>query len=178
MVFFFFDIDNLLEKVNILVTQLYPTLCDPMDYSPPCFSVHRILQARILEWLPFPFPGDVLTQGSDQGSNPGLLHCRQILHHPSHQQSLIICLMPCNLLFSLLFSFRRYLETITFNNMLIFIQLSTFPSHSKSITKTCCLDPTIPLIQTKVSSTEFLMQNMLYSMLKMILYSTCCKTLR
>ena len=31
--------------------QLYPTLCDPMDYSPPVFSVHRILQARILEWV-------------------------------------------------------------------------------------------------------------------------------
>ena len=26
-----------------------PTLCDPMDSSPPGFSVHRILQARILE---------------------------------------------------------------------------------------------------------------------------------
>ena len=25
-----------------------------MDYSPPGFSVHGILQARILEWLPFP----------------------------------------------------------------------------------------------------------------------------
>ena len=27
----------------------YPTLCDPMDYSPPGSSVHGILQARILE---------------------------------------------------------------------------------------------------------------------------------
>ena len=26
------------------------TLCDPMDYSSPDFSVHGILQARILEW--------------------------------------------------------------------------------------------------------------------------------
>ena len=26
------------------------SLCDPMDYSPPGFCVHRILQARILEW--------------------------------------------------------------------------------------------------------------------------------
>ena len=26
------------------------TLCDPMDSSPPGSSVHRILQARILEW--------------------------------------------------------------------------------------------------------------------------------
>ena len=31
-----------------------PTLCDPMDYSPPVFSVHGILQARILEWVAMP----------------------------------------------------------------------------------------------------------------------------
>jgi len=29
--------------------QSYPTLCDPMDYSPPGSSVHGIFQARILE---------------------------------------------------------------------------------------------------------------------------------
>ena len=29
-----------------LVTKLYPTLCDPMDYSPPGSSVHGISQAR------------------------------------------------------------------------------------------------------------------------------------
>ena len=40
----------------VLVTQLWPTLCDPMDCSPPASSVHGILQARILEWLPFPSP--------------------------------------------------------------------------------------------------------------------------
>ena len=27
------------------------TVCDPMDHSPPDSSVHRILQARILEWV-------------------------------------------------------------------------------------------------------------------------------
>ena len=32
------------------VTQSRPTLCDPMDYSPPGFSVLGILQASILEW--------------------------------------------------------------------------------------------------------------------------------
>ena len=47
--------------------QLCPTLCDPMDNSQPDFSVHGILQARILEW--FPSPGVFLTQGS----NPYLL---------------------------------------------------------------------------------------------------------
>ena len=34
-----------------LVTQLCLTLCDPMDYSPPCSSVHGILQARIPAWI-------------------------------------------------------------------------------------------------------------------------------
>ena len=31
------------------------TLCNPMDSSPPCSSVHRILQARILEWVAISF---------------------------------------------------------------------------------------------------------------------------
>ena len=31
-----------------------PTLCDPMDCSPPGSSVHGILQARILEWGAMP----------------------------------------------------------------------------------------------------------------------------
>ena len=30
--------------------QLCPTLRDPMDCSPPGFSVHGIFQARVLEW--------------------------------------------------------------------------------------------------------------------------------
>ena len=37
--------------VVVLVTQSYPALCDPMDYSQPDSSAHRILQARILEWV-------------------------------------------------------------------------------------------------------------------------------
>ena len=32
------------------VAQSCPTLRDPMDYSPPGSSVHRIFQARVLEW--------------------------------------------------------------------------------------------------------------------------------
>ena len=31
--------------------QSCPTLCNPIDCSPPGSSVHGILQARILEWL-------------------------------------------------------------------------------------------------------------------------------
>ena len=31
--------------------QSYPTLCDPIDGSPPCSSGPGILQARTLEWV-------------------------------------------------------------------------------------------------------------------------------
>ena len=39
------------EKVKVLVTQSYPTLCNPIDCNPPGSSVHKILQASILEWV-------------------------------------------------------------------------------------------------------------------------------
>ena len=35
--------------------QSCPTLCDPKDCSPPGSSVHRILQARLLEWAAISF---------------------------------------------------------------------------------------------------------------------------
>ena len=35
--------------------QSCPTLCDPMNCSPPGFSVHGILQARTLEWVTISF---------------------------------------------------------------------------------------------------------------------------
>ena len=45
-----------LFHVKVKVTQSCPTLCDPMDYT-----VQGILQARILEWVAFPF-----SRGSSQ----------------------------------------------------------------------------------------------------------------
>ena len=39
----------------VLVAQSCPSLCDPMDCSPPGSSVHGILQARVLEWVAMPF---------------------------------------------------------------------------------------------------------------------------
>ena len=35
--------------------QLCPTLCDPMDSSPPGSPVHGIFQARIQEWVAISF---------------------------------------------------------------------------------------------------------------------------
>ena len=37
------------------VAQSCPTLCNPVDCSPPSFSIHGILQARILEWVAISF---------------------------------------------------------------------------------------------------------------------------
>ena len=37
------------------VTQLCPTVCNPMDRSLPGSSIHGILQARILEWVVISF---------------------------------------------------------------------------------------------------------------------------
>ena len=42
------------QKVKVLFTHSCPALCDPMNCSPPGFSVHGILKARILEWVAMP----------------------------------------------------------------------------------------------------------------------------
>ena len=41
-----------------LVAQACPTLCDPINCSPPGSSVHRISQAQILEWVAISFSRD------------------------------------------------------------------------------------------------------------------------
>ena len=58
----------MLVCVKYLVTQSCPTLCDPMDCSPPGSSVHKISQARILERVPLPPPGDPPNLGIELGS--------------------------------------------------------------------------------------------------------------
>ena len=47
--------------LTALVAQSYPTLCNPMDCSPPGSSVHEIFQAKILEWVAISF-----SRGSSQ----------------------------------------------------------------------------------------------------------------
>ena len=66
-----------------LVTQSCPTLCNPLNRSPPGSSVHGVLQASILECIHFLLQGIFPTQGS----NPGLPHCRRILSCLSLQGS-------------------------------------------------------------------------------------------
>ena len=70
--------------VLCFVAQSCPTLCDPMDCSPPDPSLHGASSGKntgvgchaILQGI---FP--------TQGSNPGLLRCRPILYCLSHQGS-------------------------------------------------------------------------------------------
>ena len=54
---------TMLTKVKVKVAQLCPTLCDPMDYI-----VHGILQTTILEWVAFPFFGDLPNSGIEPRS--------------------------------------------------------------------------------------------------------------
>ena len=46
---------DFLKRCCCLVTKLCLTLCDPVDCSPPGFSVQRIFQAGILEWTAISF---------------------------------------------------------------------------------------------------------------------------
>ena len=51
--------------LKVKVIQLCPTLCDPMDYT-----VHGILQARMLEWVAVPF-----SRGSSQPRDQTQVSC-------------------------------------------------------------------------------------------------------
>ena len=56
--------------LRVLVAQSCLTLCDPMDYSLLGFSVHGILQARILDWIAIPF-----SRGTSQPRDRTLVSC-------------------------------------------------------------------------------------------------------
>ena len=52
----------------MLVVQSCPTPCNPVDHSPPRSSLHRILQARILDWVSILFSGDLIDPGTEPRS--------------------------------------------------------------------------------------------------------------
>ena len=52
----------LLHQIDILCAKFLQsclTLCDSMDYNPPGYSVHGVLQARILEWVAMLYSRDL-----------------------------------------------------------------------------------------------------------------------
>ena len=83
--------------VLCLVADSCPSLCDPMDCSPPGSSVHGDSPGKNTG-MGF----HALLQGTfpTQGLNPGLWHCRRIPYHLSHQGSPLWTL-GCMYLFTL-----------------------------------------------------------------------------
>ena len=64
------SVSRTLCVLYVWVAQLCPTLCDPMDCSPPGSSVHGISQAKILEWVAIPF-----SRGSSWPSDQTQVSC-------------------------------------------------------------------------------------------------------
>ena len=70
--------------------QSCPTLCDPLDCSPPGSSFREILQARVLEWVAMPSSRILPTQGL----NLPLLHWQEVLYDKLHLGRPIIAIWP------------------------------------------------------------------------------------
>ena len=71
------------EKVKMKATQSCLILCDFMDCSLLASFVYGILQARILEWVAFPF-----SRGSSRPTDQTQIsHIAHSLYHLSHQGS-------------------------------------------------------------------------------------------
>ena len=68
----------ILFTIGVLVSQSCPTLCNPMNHSPPGSSVHGILQARILEWVAIS-----LSRGSARPRNRNWVSCIAVNSLPS-----------------------------------------------------------------------------------------------
>ena len=64
------DDTTLMAESESEVAQSCLTLCDPMDCSPPGSSVHKIFQARILEWVATSF-----SRASSQPRDRTLVSC-------------------------------------------------------------------------------------------------------
>ena len=96
------------------VIQLCPTLCDPMDCSPPGSSVHGIFQARILEWVAIPF-----SRGSSWPRNQtwvSWVSCigMWILYHCATWETQLVTIKSAmeetELVYSVLWCWRRLLK--------------------------------------------------------------------
>ena len=67
---YFVNSSNWMGESESEVAQSCPTLCDPMDCSPPGSSVHGILQARVLKWVAVSF-----SRGSSQPRDQTQVSC-------------------------------------------------------------------------------------------------------
>ena len=77
----------------VLFVQSCLTLCDPVDCSPLGFSIHAILQARILEWFAISSSRGFYDPGIEPGS-PAL----QVGSLPSEPPGKHTCVVSVNML--------------------------------------------------------------------------------
>ena len=101
-----------LQVVVVLVTQSWPTLCNPLDCSLPDSSCLGILQARLLKWVAIPFSRrssqisvqtwvscitgrffSVWTTGK-----PGGAECNQDYHFIWGPQGCYLCVLSCSVM--------------------------------------------------------------------------------
>ena len=71
------ELNSLLMKVKVKLLS-----CVRLLATPPGSSVHGIFQARVPEWVAISLLQEIFPT---QGLNLGLMHCRQMLYHLSHQ---------------------------------------------------------------------------------------------
>ena len=124
-------------KVKVKVAQSCSTLCDPMDYT-----THGILQARILEWVAFPF---------FRGSWTRFPHCRQILHQLSHKGSPRISLIESNNFFSPRspFTLLSWIDHVSSAPTMVFWTTCTL--HLLTDSEKKIYDPFLPICQHSYS---------------------------
>ena len=102
--FFFFSIIHLkilLKVKESEVAQLCPTLCDPVDCSPPCPLSMGFFQARLLEWVAISF-----SRGSSQPrdwTRVSRIGGRCFTHWATRELEKWLSFLPTTHLFSWLF---------------------------------------------------------------------------
>ena len=114
-----------LWSLKVWVAQSGLSLCDSMNCSPPGSSVHGILQARTLEWVAMPFSRVRGVVFPTQGSNPDLLHCRQILYHLSHVFEELSTFQPFWMLWQICVRFFFFSAKVSNCKIIVTIQVST-----------------------------------------------------
>ena len=129
--------------VAMYVAQSCPTLCNSMDYSPPGSSVHRIFQAKILEWIAISFSTIIyILVCISQPLSPNLhTHfflslkvfpfppCRNlhVANHGYRPLTAILCRSSINL-----FLLEKFLAICLFQvNILDYVQFSSVQSLSR-----------------------------------------------
>ena len=72
---------NELSHAHAQSLQSCPTLCDPMDHSPPCSFVHGILQVRTLVWVVVPSSRGCSRPRNETHTSYVSYIGRQVLYH-------------------------------------------------------------------------------------------------